>query len=678
MDRLRTSRIHKVALIGQHGAGKTSLAEALLAKAGAIPKKGRVDDGTAACDYEPEELSHHASLSLALASFTWGEHKVDLLDTPGLPDGIAEVEAALAVADLAIMVVSAIEELAGHGESIWRAAEARSVPRIVFVNKLDHERADFSLTVAQLRAAFGPTVAPIELPVAHAGALADVADLLGEPDGAKRSDASDLDAERRRVHDELVEGIVVGDEALLQRYLDGESPSPVELEEALAKEIAAGNAFPVLCGSAATDVGVERLANFACEVARHRPAHVRAGDKDIDVEPDAAAPPLARAFKTLVDPYVGKVSLLEVISGTLRPDTVLVNPRTHSEERLHGLESLLGKSASPMDEAIAGDVVAIPKLRDVRTGDTLAPRGSPVVLDTIGFSPPSLSIAVRPRTTGDEDKLMTGLHRLEEEDPGLTVTRDAERNQIVLSGAGEVHLQVALERLARKFHVEVDTEPLRVPYRQTISRPAQAEGRHKKQTGGHGQFGVVHLRIEPLPVGEGFVFVDEVTGGAIPRQFVPAVEQGVRRAMRQGGDLGFPVVDVKVIVDDGKAHSVDSSEASFEQAGILAFTEALRLAEPQLLEPISRLEVSVPSRYLGEVLGDLNVRRARVLASESDEHGDQHVVALVPTSECERYVVDLKALSAGHGSFSLHHDHYAPLPAHLLDTVLGRRPTKVS
>ena len=684
MHDARSLHVHKVALVGQPGAGKTSLAEALLAGSHAIARKGRVEDGTAVCDFEPEELVRHASLSLALASFEQDGHRFNLLDTPGLPDFVAEVEAALAVCDVAVIVVSATDAIGAQSEAIWRLAEERKLPRLIFINKLDHERADYEETLARLRESFGSGIAPLEMPLGTGPDFTGVADLLAQEAHRYHEGTSILGpipealAElESRVHDDLVEGIVVADDALMERYLEGDVPSVAELDAALAKGVAEAKVFPVLCGSALRDIAVDRLEAFLCELSccRH-PVRVRAGDQELEVAPDADGEPLARVFKTIVDPFVGRISLLEVLSGTLRPDIQLVNTRTHAEERLHVLESLLGKTAVPVSEAVAGDVIAVPKLHDTRVGDTLAPRSAPVVCEPIAISSPSLSVAIRPRTNGDEDKLMAALQRLQEEDPGLRIERNAETHQVVLSGMGETHLQVALERLATKFHVATDIEALRIPYRQTIAQAATAEGRHKKQTGGHGQFGVVHLRLEPLERGTGFVLVDQVVGGAIPRQFIPAVEKGVRRAVGQGGSLGFPVVDVKVIVDDGKYHPVDSSEASFEMAGALGFNEALEAAHPVVLEPISRLEVTVPARYLGEVLGDLNARRARVLASESGER-DQQVVALVPTNELARYGIDLRSLSAGHGRFCTTHDHYEPVPVAMVERLLGREREKV-
>ena len=679
-----SSAIHKVALIGHQGVGKTTLAEALLASAGAIPRKGSVAAGTAVCDFEPEELKRHMSVSLAVAPFELGGHRIHLIDTPGFADFIGEVEVALAVCDFAVVVVSAVEGVEVQTEVAWRRAERLGLPRFIFVNKLDHERADFERTLEQLRSTFGSGVAPLELPIGREADFRGVADLLADEailySAGVRSTApipDEMAELEHRVRDNLVEGIVVADDALMERYLDGDTPGVAELEATLAVGIATSQVFPVLCGSAERDIAIDRLASFICEVGGHHSAHARAGDQDVEIALAADGEPLARVFKTVVDPFIGHISLLEVLSGTLRPDAVLVNSRTRTEERLHVLQAMCGKSATPLTEATAGDIVAVPKLTDLRIGDTLAPKHSPVVLEPIPLSPPMLSVAIRSKGTGDEDKLMNGLHRLQEEDPSLQVRRVDETHQTVVSGMGETHLAVTAERLARKFNVEIVTEEVTTPYRETITAPAEAEGRHKKQTGGHGQFGVAHLRIEPLERGAGLEFVDQIVGGAIPRQFIPAVEKGVRRAMGQGGAFGFPVVDVRVICDDGKFHPVDSSEASFEAAGALAFTEALRLAEPLPLEPVSRLEVTVPAHNLGDVLGDINARRARVLSTETNDHGEPVITALVPTSELARYAVDLRALSGGLGRFTAEHDHYDLLPGHLVEK-LSRNKVLVS
>ncbi|MHB8669286.1 MAG: elongation factor G [Acidimicrobiales bacterium] len=679
------AKIRNVALVGHGGAGKTSLAEALLFCSGAVSRLGRVEDGSTTTDFDPEEVRRRISLSLSLAPFEHDGHKVNLLDAPGYADFVAEVASALAVADLAVFVVSAVEGVEVQTEVAWQLAAERGLPRMVFVNKLDRERASFDRTLQQLRDVFGAGIAPLELPIGEEAGLRGVADLLTDtahfyeagPEGKGRATTGpipdDMEAREHEVRDNLVEGIVVADDALMERYLEGEAVSPKELEDTLAHGVASGLVFPVVCGSATRLVGIDRLAQFLCEIGPspldRPPAKVRAGNGEAEVACDPAADPLALVYKTVADPYVGKVSFFRVLSGTVRADAVLTNPRSHADEKLHNLFTMRGKEQDPVPEVPAGDIGAVAKLADTATGDTLAPKGTPVVVAPIERPAPVLSVAIRPKSKGDEDKLMTALHRLQDEDPVLAVRRDDETHQTLLVGMGETHLSIVTERLARKFSVEVETEEVRVPYRETITQEAEAEGKYKKQTGGHGQYGVATLRVEPLERGGGFEFVDKVVGGAIPRQFIPAVQKGVEETMATAGVFGYPVVDVRVTCLDGKYHPVDSSEMSFKMAGSLGFKEAMAKAGPVLLEPISLLEVTVPSGYQGDVMGDLNARRGRVQGTESAGEAGQIITAMVPTSEILRYAIDLRSLTGGRGRFQARHDHYDLLPAHLADKI---------
>ena len=674
------SRIRNVALVGHNGAGKTTLAEALLFTHGATKRQGRVEDGSTVCDFEPEEVKRQMSVSLAMAPCTVGDVKLNIIDTPGYADFFGEVRAACSVADVVVLVVSAVEGVEAQTEAAWELAEELGLPRLVFVNKLDRERASFDRTLAGLQEHFGAGIAPLELPVGEEAGFRGIADLLTDTaityeggtshTGPIPDELADLE---HQVREQLVEGIVVGDDALMERYLEGDVPSTEELEATLARGMTDGVVFPVVCGSAVTDVGIDRLATLIAELApspdARPPVEVVAGDRTSEVACDPAGQPLARVFKTISDPYVGKVSLLRVLSGTIRPDTVLTNPRTHTDEKLHVLELLRGKETEPTSEAQAGDIVAVPKLSDTTTGDTLAPKTTPVTVTGPPAEPAVLSVAIRPKSKGDEDKLMTGLHRIQEEDPALVVQRVDETHQTILSGTGETHLAIAAERLHRKFGVEVETEDVLVAYRETISKQSEAEGKYKKQTGGHGQFGVASLRIEPLERGEGFHFVDQVVGGSIPKQYIPAVEKGVLEAMSQGGVHGHPVVDVQVACYDGKYHPVDSSEMSFKMAGALAFREAMAKAGPVLLEPVSRIDVTVPASMQGEILGDLNSRRGRVQGTDTVDGGRQRITALVPTAEIQRYAVDLRSLTGGRGRFRAEHDHYDVMPANLVERM---------
>ncbi len=674
------AKIRNVAFVGHGGAGKTTLAEALLFCAGAITRQGRVEDGSTTTDFDPEEVKRRISVSVAMAPIEWEGHKINVLDCPGYADFAHEAVSALRVADLAVFVVSAVEGVEVQTEIMWRHAAELNLPRLIFVNKLDRERASFSRTLDQLQSIFGAGIAPLELPIGEEASFRGVADLLtdtaitydtGKP--VTGEIPAEMESQEHQVHDSLVEGIVVADDALMERYLEGDTPTPKELEETLAHGVASATVFPVICGSAAKDIAIDRLANFICEIGPSpldRPGvTVNAGSGTQEIKPDPGGQPLAFVFKTLADPYVGKISLFKVLSGTIRPDAVLTNPRTHGDEKLHALFALRGKEQDLLSDVPAGDIAAVAKLGETTTGDTLAPKGTPVTVEAAAAVEPVLAIAIKPKSKGDEDKLMTALHRLREEDPVLTLRRDDETHQTILSGMGETHLSIAAERLSRKFGVEVETEEVIVPYRETITKLADAEGKYKKQTGGHGQFGVAMLRVEPLDRGAGFQFSDEIVGGAIPRQFIPAVQKGIEETMGQGGVFGYPVVDVKVTCYDGKYHPVDSSEMSFKMAGSLGFKEAMAKAGPVLLEPISLLEVTVPAANQGDVMGDLNSRRGRVQGTESGNNGEQVIVALVPTSEIMRYAIDLRSITGGRGRFQAKHDHYDMLPQQFYDKV---------
>jgi elongation factor G len=668
--------IRNVALVGHGGAGKTTLTEALLHRSGAIGRPGRVEDSSTVTDFEPEEHKRGLSISVGLAPIEWEGHKINVLDCPGYADFAPEAIAALRVADLAVFVVSAVEGVEVQTEIMWKAAAALDLPRLIFVNKLDRERASFERTLQQLQHAFGAGIAPLELPIGEESSFRGVADLLSDTaityEGGVPTQGpipDDMAAQEHSVHDSLVEGIVVADDDLMERYLEGEVPTVKQLEETLALGVASAQVFPVVCGSAVKEIALDRLASFICEIGPspldRPPVEVIAGESTADVKPDPGGPSLVWVWKTIVDRHVGKISLFKVLSGQVKPDEVLVNVRTHNDERLHTPFTLRGKDQIPVDGLSVGDVGAVAKLADVVTGDTLAPKGTPVVVPVAEPPASSLTIGIRPRSKGDEDKLMTALHRLQEEDSALTVRRDDETHQTLLGGTGETHLAIVTERLARKFGVEVETEPVVVPYRETVTSSSEAEGKYKKQTGGHGQFGVAIILMEPRERGAGFEFVDRIVGGAIPRQFIPAVQKGIEEAMAAGGVRGWPVVDVQVTLVDGKYHSVDSSEMSFKMAGSLAFREAMEKAGPVMLEPVSQLEVTVPSAYQGDVMGDLNSRRGRVQGTESGNDGESVVTAFVPTSELLRYAIDLRSMTGGRGRFHAEHDHYDPLPQNL-------------
>ncbi len=680
MQTYPVEKIRNVALVGHAGAGKTTLAEALLYRAGAVDRLGRVEEGNTVCDFDDEEKSRGLSLSLALAPFEWRGHKINLIDTPGYADFLGDTFAALQVADLAVFVVSAVDGVEVGTKAIWRVAEANGIPRMIFVNKLDKERADFQRTLDELRDVFGAGVAPLELPIGKEAGFHGIADLLTDTaylydsgHGEKAPIPEEMEELEHQVHDNLVEGIVVADDELLVRYLDGDVPSFEELEKTLAVGVDNSTVFPVVCGSATVPIAVDRLADFIVEIgpspADRKPAVVSAGDQLVEVAPDVAGDPLAYVFKTVSDPYVGQLSFFKVMSGTIRMDENLVNTRSSSGERLHNLMTVRGREQEAASAFPAGDIGVVAKLSDTVTGDTLAPKGKPVTVDVVPVPEPVLSFAITAATQADEDKLPSALRRLQDEDPALIMEHNSETGQTLLRGTGETHLAVAIERLKRKFGVAVETHEVRVPYRWTITATTQAEGKYKKQSGGHGQFGIAYVRFEPRERGSGYEFVDEIVGGSIPRQFIPAVEKGIAEELQSGYDYGYPIVDLVAACYDGKYHSVDSSEMSFKMAGKLAVREAMPNAKPVLLEPISRVEVTVPVEYQGDVMKDITGRRGRVQATEAAPFGDQRVVAEVPTSEIMRYAIDLKSITGGAGRFTAEHSHYDYLPQNLLDRV---------
>lgn len=675
-------KIRNVSLVGHTGSGKTTLAEALLFRSGAITRIGTVEAGNTVTDYDPEEHSRGISLTLALAAFEWKGHKINLIDTPGYADFAGDVHAALRVTDLAVFVVSAVDGIEVQTAYAWKVAEKLNTPRMIFINKLDKERASFDRTLAELRERFGAGIAPIELPIGQDAAFHGVADLFRDKayiyDSGKAEVVAmpdDLVEREAEVRDNLVEGIVVSNDAMLEQYLEGKIPSVDELETTMATGVAAAKVFPVVCGSATGPIAVDRLADFIIELGPspldRPPVKVMAGDQEIELAKDPNADPLAFVFKTLADPYVGQVSIFKVLSGTLKPETQLTNGRSGEDERLAKIATMFGKETTLVTSAPAGDIVAAAKLQDTRTGDTLAPKHKPVRVPPIDRPAPVLATALIPRTQSDDDKMASALRRILEEDSSLELRRSDETRQTLLYGMGEMHLTISIEKLERKFGVTVDQEAVRVPYRETISRASDAEGRHKKQSGGHGQFGVCHLELRPLARGEGFTFVDKIKGGSIPRQYIPAIEKGVMETMSKGGIHGYPVVDIEVTVDDGKFHAVDSSEMSFKLAARAGFRTAFENGMPVVLEPVSAVAITVPLGYQGDVMGDVAARRGSVRGSLVASDGGQVIEAMIPTSEIVRYAIDLRSLTNGWGRFSASHDHYQEMPSHLIDRALA-------
>jgi elongation factor G len=671
-----------VALIGGGGSGKTTLAEALLHRAGAIARMGSVEQGTTVCDFEPEETARGVSLGLSLAYLVWaGEDgtstALTLADTPGHPDFIGAVDAALAVSDIAVVVVSAVDGVTAGTKAAWAAAEAAGVPRLVVVTQEDRARADFRRVLGELRREFGPRVVPLELPVGEEQGFHAIADVLGEhllvydEAGRHQEEAIPMEIadEEHRLHQDATEEIVSHDDAQLEAYLDGNEPSPRDLGRTLAREVAAGEAVPVLLCSALSGTGVDRVADLLCDLAPPpgaRDALIRIGVDETgeggtpqSVAIDASGEPLVHVFRTVADPFVGQVAMLKVLSGVLRPSDRLHNATTGVDERMPALFRLRGSEHLPADALRAGEVGAVAKLAGTPAGSLLWTRARtgarPVRLPD---RHPVYAVSLEPVSQSDDAKLSTALARLVSDDPTLIVDRAG--GATVLRGLGDTHVAVAVERLARVLGVHVVTSPAPVAYRETIAGTASAEGKLKKQSGGHGQFAVVQLRVSPLAPGGGFEFQDSVVGGAVPRSYIPAVEKGARDALATGGPQGHPVVDVRVELYDGKAHSVDSSEMAFRTAASLGVKAALAQAGTVLLEPVSSVTVTVPADLQGPVLTDLASRRARVGSTERNDDGRARIRATVPDAELGRYVLDLRSLTAGQAELEIVPERYEP------------------
>jgi elongation factor G len=685
LKRYPTDRVRNVLIVGHGGAGKTSLVEAMLFATGAINRIGRVEDGTTVTDFEPEETRKQISVSLALAPVEHDGYKVNLLDAPGYADFIGDVRAALPAVDAVLFVVSAVDGVETQTEVVWTMADELGLPRAFFINKLDRDRASFPRTLDAIQETFGKQCPPLYLPIGEEHEFSGVVGLLSGraftyADG-RRSEgevpaAQAEAAERMRA--ELIETIIqeAENEELMDRYLGGEEIAPTDLIPDLEKAVSEARLFPVLAGAGTKGIGPAELLEVMTQAfpspAERRPYQgtVPGSQEVVGRGADPDAPLAAYVFKTISDPYVGRLNLFRVVSGAFRPDQTVLNATKGKEERVGHLHTLRGKNQEPLEEVVAGDVGAVAKLADTSTGDTLSAKESPFVLPAPVMPDPLLPVAIAPRSRGDEEKLSSGLARVEAEDLTLRIERNPETKQTVLWGMGENHIEIVLERLKRKFGVQVDQVPLRLPYKETFKTPAKGLGRHVKQSGGHGQYGISNIEVEPLPRGEGFEFVDKIYGGAIPNQFIPSVEKGVRKAMEDGLVAGYPVVDIRVTLVDGKYHTVDSSDMAFQIAGGLALKDAAAAAEIVLLEPVLELEVLVNDENVGDILGDLSSRRGRVVGTDPVGTGRTLVRATVPEAEAIRYAIDLRSMTKGKGSFARHFSHYEELPPHLAAKVV--------
>ncbi|MCE5190452.1 MAG: elongation factor G [Actinomycetia bacterium] len=671
-----TEKVRNVVLVGHGGAGKTSLAEAMLFMAGQTKRLGSVDEGHSTLDYDAEEIKRKMTINLALAPVEHNGVKVNIIDTPGYADFIGDAIAGMEAAEMALFVVDAVSGPQVQTVRLWKHASEMRIARAVFINRMDKEHADFDAAMSALERAFGHRVGAVQLPIGSEHTFRGVVDIIRMTAYHHEADAEetleippDMAAAAEAAREKLTELVAEADDELMEKYLEGERLSQEELERLLDKAIAQGLFIPVFVGSATTLQGVEDLMDdivtFFPQPTAHGPlVTVDGAEVPFSVDGDVAA----HVFKTLSDPYVGRLSFVKVVSGTLRPNAELINSRTGKKERVGHILKLVGKDSVDIDAVPAGDIAVLPKLTETLTNDTLSARGD-IAFSALPTPEPLFPVSIVAKTKADEDKLGTALKSIVDEEPSLKLRRDEETHQTVLSALGDTAVDVVLSRLRERFHVEAELQELRIPYRETIRKTAQAQGRHKKQTGGSGQFGDCWLRLEPNP-GSGYEFVDEIVGGRIPRQYIPAIDKGVQDTMVHGVLAGYPMSDVKVAVYDGSYHAVDSSEIAFRTAARIGFKAAAEKADMVLLEPIASLVIEVPDAYAGAVMGDMSSRRGRILGMEPTASGGQKIRAQVPYAEVVHYSPLLRSLSSGTGSYTISIDSYEDVPREMAAKII--------
>ena len=678
------SEIRNVAIVGHNDTGKTTLVTQLLFDAGAVTRMGRVEDGTTVTDFDADEIERKHSISAAVAYAEWKDTKINLIDTPGFGIFVMEARGAMRIADSAAVVVSGVTGVEVTTEKVWKFAEEFALPRIIIVNKMDRDRASYARTLDALQKKFGKNVVPIQLPIGEEKDFSGVVDLISmkayryAADGSGKVDVADLTDDLKSSAEEwrekLIEKVAEGDDTLMEKFFEQGGLSQEDLIDGLRREVAHHQIFPVLYASASHNIGGQPILDAFASLLPAADQQKTIDGKDrkgelltFDRRPEAFASALV--FKTFSDPFSGRVSLFRVYSGTFQSDHAYWNTTRDHEERIGKLQVLQGKQQVPVSELRAGDIGAVAKLKDTFTGDTLAAKDHQIVLDFIKYPEAAIAFAVEPKARGDEDKLGAAIHRIIEEDPTIKFARDEQTKEFLISGQGQLHVEIVVAKLKKKYNVDVVLHPPKVPYRETITRPADAHGRHKKQSGGHGQFADCKITVEPLPRGADFEFVDEIFGGAIPRQYIPAVEKGIQDARVKGFLAGYPMVDFRVRLKDGQYHDVDSSEMAFKIAGSLAYQQAMENARPTLLEPIMHVDVTAPAEYIGDLMGDLNSRRGRVEGVDAEEDV-QTVHARVPLSEMLTYGSTLRSITQGRGSFHMEYSHYEEVPKQLQEKII--------
>jgi elongation factor G len=684
MPHTAADRIRNVALIGHRGSGKTSLHEAMLFEAGAIGRLGSVEDGSTVSDHEDDERRRGLSINACLSCFQHADREINLIDTPGDPSFVADAAAALRVADSAVVVVSAVAGVEVNTERLWQRADAEGLSRLVFVNMLDRERADFFAALDSLKAAFGPHVVATEIPIGSEQEVRGVVDLIDMEafvyEGSERGSAErtsipdDLRPRAEEYREKLMDEVAENSDELMERYLEGEEIDHAEIVTALKRGVTEGHLFPVTCGVATGNLGTNRLLDALVEdlpspKMRGPISALGADGEETEIAPDEDGPLVAYAFKTTADPYTGRINLFRVYSGTMRADSQAVNVTRQQKERIGQIGQPLGKELKSVTELGAGDIGAIAKLKETRAGDVLCEGQTEISVRPLDLPAPVMAFSYEAKSKGDEEKAATAVRRLSEEDPTLDVHRDPQTGEQIIAGLTQVHVEVLVERMKSRFGAEIELHPPRVPYQETIRRPATAHARHKKQTGGKGQFADCVIEIEPGEDGKGLEFVNEIKGAAIPGGYIPGVEKGVLEAMRHGTVAGYPVKDVRVRLVDGKHHDTDSSEMAFKIAGTMAFKQAMEEADPVLLEPIVKLLVSCPEEVVGDVIGDLNSRRGRPLGMEA-KGSTTEVKAEVPMAEVLDFAPDLRSISGGRADYTMEFERYEEVPAHLAGKVV--------
>ena len=676
-----TGQIRNVVLLSHSGSGKTSLSEAMLFTSGAISRVGKVGEGTTTSDYDPEEIKRHISINLSLLPCPWQDNKINLLDTPGYADFVGGVISGIRVADGAVVVVCATSGIEVGTELVWKYAEEKKLPRLIFINKMDRENANFHKVSEQIRDKFGRTCLPIQLPIGSHASFEGVVDLIEMKayKGNKEEEIdSSLESEVSSFREKLVESIAEIDDELTEKYLEGKELTTAEIYRALEQGVKEGKIVPILTGSALQTVGSRQLLDAICH---YLPSPEEAGKivatnpltkQSENVEPESDSPLAALVFITSADPYVGRLTYFRVYSGSINSNSQVWNTAKEQAERIGQLFVFKGKTQEPVPRLIAGDIGGTAKLAVTSTGDTLSSKEHPLKLAPIEFPKPVFSVALHPKTKTDVDKLGTFLPRLVEEDPTLQLQKGVDTGETILSGMGDSHMEVATERMQRKFGVGVKTEIPRIPYKETITTSVNTEYKHKKQTGGHGQYGHVILEVSPMPKGSGFEFADKVVGGRVPKNYIPAVEKGVIEAKQEGVLARYPVVDIKVTIKDGSFHPVDSSEISFKIAGAQALKKGLSQGQPVLLEPVMHLEVVVPETFIGDIIADLNTKRAKVMGM-TPEDGNQIIEAQVPSAEILRYAIELRAMTQGRGRYTAQFSHYEEVPSYQAQKIISER-----